>query len=200
MSQKLLDSATQGISFDPSGYVPNEYTRQYSPQNTGSFLFFDGEEIGLYNDKGSLQKKWPADSGQRGVAVPKADFPGSYTPEYQAKEGIGPLPEGLYELNPETIRYKRWYHDRKFPFFEKRNWGETSWGKARAPLNQLQVKHKNFPGVPERPGTFYIHGGNSRGSAGCIDLGGREDVVSPELDFFKEINHLNQRLDVEVGY
>lgn len=110
-------------------------------------IHFDGHMLVLRHSR--LQYSWAAVSG-------KADAQGrfGYSPDRQRKKGEGPIPAGEYWINPSEMWERPWY-----------GFGmEAPWGNYRVTLHVL-------PGTQTHGrGGFFIHGGTTAGSAGCIDL------------------------------
>lgn len=75
-----------------------------------------------------------------------------YTVERQKWPNIGPIPEGAYWIQNFEITSP------KMPF------SEGAWGKYRVTI------HPFIQTVTYGRGGFFIHGGATFGSAGCIDL------------------------------
>ena len=67
----------------------------------------------------------------------------------------GLIPEGIYWINPDELWTISWY---KKPFME------DSWGKYRVTIHPFTTTHTFHRGG------FFIHGGKTPGSLGCIDL------------------------------
>ncbi len=127
---------------------------------------FDGQNLTAVNN-GKTLKSWPAMSGKEG---------------YQSREAteiqnIGPIPEGVWHLNPDEL--ETYSPEKEKPYWRGAN-GETpwrggtrSWGKHRIKLqpDEFLTDTKNRNG-------FYIHGGEIPGSAGCIDTTDNMDEVA----------------------
>ncbi|XPV75159.1 MAG: RHS repeat-associated core domain-containing protein [Desulfovibrio sp.] len=97
----------------------------------------------------------------------------------QKSQGHGPIPSGKYTLKPNEISE---VNDLQYPF--RRLNGD--WGHGRVPLHpQEDTKTHGRSG-------FYIPGGDTPGSAGCIDIG------SKDRDFFKKVNKQGVPLKVTV--
>ena len=83
-----------------------------------------------------------------------------YSVESQKKKDRGPIPEGKYWVRPdefwENAFYKFWAPD-------------SSWGNYRITLHPF----KNTETYGR--GGFFIHGGSTPGSKGCVDLSGEMD-------------------------
>jgi LysM repeat protein len=77
----------------------------------------------------------------------------------QKKSFEGPIPVGIYYLNPKDMS------DPNFAMDLARNllgdWGD--WRIVLKPAETTQTHRRN---------NFFIHGGRKKGSAGCIDIGG----------------------------
>ncbi len=90
-------------------------------------------------------------------------------PYLQYKEG-GPLPESMsYWVLPSEIEYfeRAPLEEQFWAVLGRGNWrgGTDSWGSERVKIHYENVY------IGDRTGGFYIHGGTTPGSAGCIDLG-----------------------------
>src|SRR5689334_20829072 len=106
-------------------------------------LHFDGSNLHVFDDATNLIRSFLATSGRRGSTF-----------EHQDIKDYGPIPEGRYTLDPKSFSEGGILRNLT-----------GDWGKWRAPLEP-------FPGTNTygRSG-FFIHGGDSPGSAGCIDIG-----------------------------
>lgn len=95
------------------------------------------------------QFTWSAVSG---AADNRGNF--DYSHDRQTQPNIGPIPAGDYWINPTDLWERPWYAPHKAP----------GWGDYRVTLRVM-------PGTDTHGrGGFFIHGGVSPGSAGCIDL------------------------------
>lgn len=108
---------------------------------------FNGKLLVL---RGTRQQfSWSAVSG-------KPDNRGNfdYSGARQTQPNIGPIPAGDYWINPADLWERPWY-----------GFGMAdSWGDFRITLRVM-------PGTKTHGrGGFFIHGGTTAGSAGCIDL------------------------------
>ncbi len=111
--------------------------------------------------------------------IVKKNYTFSYTKERQKKHNIGPIPEGQYWL---AVNEKRCKSTSKYSHIIKKSaWGDYSWS--------LHID--NDTETYQRDG-FFIHGGNSWGSAGCIDIkNGDKDLnvfLSGLCDCFIPVN------------
>jgi RHS repeat-associated protein len=162
-------------------------------KNIGTELLdFDGENLTYYtqgtNEGGEMflkAQRYKARSGRM-----QDDDTFDYSKEAQAKPSDGPLPEGGYSINPQSIQ---WWEDESFmqksaAFFGKGTWpgGQISWGPARVWINPGEVSVRDpSTGQSVTRGGFTIHGGYEFGSAGCIDLG------QNARDFFEQLENSN---------
>ncbi len=160
------------------------------------FLEFNGKQLTYYwqttNKQGDLivnSLSFSAVSGKPLDEGSYADYNGyltyepspTYTFNYSAtrqrKENIGPTPEGLYSINKspfvanknesgyQTFNDMSWHRQIRANMGLGTNWpgGQSSWGDFRWKLN--------FENVSTDRNNFYLHGGYTWGSRGCIDLG-----------------------------
>jgi hypothetical protein len=141
---------------------------------------FDGYSLTLYRPDGSIVGSWPAISGRSR----------NQRPSDQNLPFRGPLTEGRYSFSTDDIQPLTTFdavaglvpkHGR-FPG------SMAAWGTERAAL------------VPDSTSTngrknFFIHGGFTPGSAGCIDLGPNEKAHFDAVRSTKEPSH-----EVVVSY
>ncbi len=163
-------------------------------QGRGTFAAFNGSQLVLYGKDGSM-RSYAAVSG-------RVDSLGRTQPGLVSMRNVGPIPEGRYSFNPQSIQ----------------NWNSlTGANQAASTLSPVAQglglgKYGAWPGgtyawgtqrVPLTPaaGTdtlgrdnFFIHGGASPGSAGCIDL------CHQAGDFFNAVAGGTEDIDVEVDY
>ena len=159
------------------------------------YLFFNGEKLYYYNQSYGLA--FDAVSGRPNK---KGDF--IYSKERQALIGEGPIPEGLYDINPQEIQsyLKSNIVQKLLGLFGKGTFpnGPIAWGFERVWINpnNVQVYDPVNDNYITR-GKFSIHGGLTPGSAGCIDLSGNA------REFFENLKDSNSRyirLNVNYGY
>lgn len=100
----------------------------------------------------------------------------SYSEDNQAKKGEGPIPDGLYKINPQKTQ--------KFDDLDVANkivstlgiggsfkGGTFAWGEERVWIYPKAITvFDPVTGKPVVRNNFSIHGGSIPGSAGCIDL------------------------------
>ena len=110
-------------------------------------LKFDGEKLNMTG--GNKTYSYPAASGR-----PDKDGKFAYTQQAQNAAFTGPIPEGIYWINPDELWTNHWYN----------RGSEASWGKYRITIHPFTTT-ETF-----KRGGFFIHGGKVLGSAGCVDL------------------------------
>lgn len=136
-----------------------------------TFLTFNGGELKLFKGDGGV-RTFKAVSGE-------LDDQGRTQPHLQAQEGRGPLPEGRYYFNPALVqRFSDIGLAQKSAAILKRGeWpgGRIAWGDYRVELTPASSTETYGRGG------FFMHGGFFPGSAGCIDLCGRDG------DFFNAV-------------
>jgi hypothetical protein len=110
-------------------------------------LSFDGEKLQMTG--GSKAYSYPAASGH-----PTKDGKFSYDNVAQHVSFGGPIPEGIYWINPDELWTNHWY----------KSGSENDWGKYRITIHPFTTTDTFSRGG------FFIHGGKTLGSAGCIDL------------------------------
>ncbi len=123
--------------------------------NEGDYLFFDRHYLHLKARNGRTKKKWTAFSGHSSSSITD-----------QPKEGYGPLPEDEYKVHfTQTVDA-----DNSEGLWDTLKWLKKSpaWGLVATPLEQIK-------GNAYGRGSFYIHGGLFKGTAGCIEINGTEN-------------------------
>jgi hypothetical protein len=112
-------------------------------------LSFDGRTLSM---SGGSTGSWPAVSGR-----PAAGGSFDNSPARQRMMDQGPIPAGVYWLDPKQLvdLRERWFYSIRY---------ETAWGTHRITIHPFDSTHTFGRGG------FFIHGGTSAGSAGCIDL------------------------------
>jgi hypothetical protein len=124
-------------------------------------LKYDGKEAVLVDDNGKERWRGTATSGR----------PGS-TSQDQSEEDVGPIPQGMYTLDPSQISTVSGLR-----YLARNLLGD--WGYNRVGLTPFPVN-----AVFGRSG-FMLHGGKIPGSAGCIDVGSGEATLFPLLKAHK---------------
>jgi hypothetical protein len=127
-------------------------------------LVFNGSKLFWHQKNGSIIS-WDAVSGEL--------LNGKTDPSIQMFQG-GPIPEGSYFVDSKDMTYfsdlPLWRQiashipDLKGGYLASPQGGYPAWGDAFMPI----LPRKDGRG--EREGDYYIHGGATPGSAGCIDL------------------------------
>ena len=121
-----------------------------------------------------------------------------YSKQRQKMEGIGPIPEGEYYINPQEIQYSK-----NRTTFNKlmggigrgeMPGGERAWGIGRV---WIYPKSVSIDGVIRK--NFSIHGGTEPGSAGCIDLTSNDSKFFETLEIHRK-KDTKIRLLVEYNY
>ncbi len=152
-------------------------------------LNFDGQKLDwVENDQ--IKKSWPAMSGREG---------------YQAKEftnmkNYGPLPEGSWNVPQENLQH---FDDlslfdkaksylgtaTKILGYPKGKWPGVgiAWGKHR-----IELEPDEQTDTQGRTNAF-IHGGQTLGSAGCVDLAQNMDEFTDEYEKYGRDMKLNIR-------
>jgi hypothetical protein len=115
----------------------------------GRALFGNGVRTGLL---------YPAVSGR------PIDGRFDYSADRQKLPNEGPIPEGRYWIQPSELQENSWYRLRN---------PSGAWG------NYWITIHPFPDTITHGRGGFFIHGGSTAGSAGCIDL-------TPRMDKFVE--------------
>ena len=120
-------------------------------------LKYNGKNLRLVGDDGKTKWEGRAYSGKPGTTA--AD---------QTKPWLGPIPAGRYTLNPNEIS-----HVTGLRYSLRSVTGD--WGHYRAPLHPA-------PGTDTHGrDNFFLHGGSTPGSAGCIDICNLENGLFPLL-------------------
>lgn len=132
-------------------------------------IHFDGKAVTYENDNGEVLCTCDATSGRPGVT--------DVTLEDQ-----GPIPPGDYSLDSNSISHPETAWGR----FKRSLTGD--WGEYRAPMTPMSGTETH-----NRSG-FFMHGGKTPGSAGCIDIG------SCEAKMFPLIKNYGKPIPVHVKY
>ena len=111
-------------------------------------LLFDGYYLKLLSAVNSTTviEAWHARSGTKENGV----F--NYSVARQGIANLGPIPAGEYWIQPIQLRENPFYYS------------SSSWGSHRITIHPRTATNTNSRGG------FFIHGGSTFGSAGCIDL------------------------------
>jgi RHS repeat-associated protein len=140
------------VRFDESSnfyvYAANSPSLNTDPSGHHS-IYFDGGFLRIFDDSGKLLLKCRAFSGRSGT-----------TPKDQGIKWMGPIPSGIYFLDPTE------FTGGAGTFATARRNVFSDWGTWRVPLHP-------YPGTNVRgrdKDSFFLHGGKSPGSGGCIDV------------------------------
>jgi RHS repeat-associated protein len=168
------------------------------------YLLFDGNKLHYFqqneNENGDLSLTRSSYGAVSGRAQEDGSF--SYSEENQAQKGTGPIPDGLYSINPQNTQ--KILKDGPINdggvtnlnavvngiagMFGVGSWpGATyAWGYERVWINPSSVAVTNpITGEVVQRTNMSIHGGAVPGSAGCIDLHKNAPA------FFKRLNESN---------
>ena len=119
------------------------------------------------------------------------------TPADQWVPNYGGIPEGNYVVNPGMVQ--KWsdlpLYQKMAAYFGRGEWpgGVPAWGHYRVPIQTPSGGYFVTSGAITR-GNFFIHGGCTPGSAGCIDIG------SGEVSFFNYLSGQNGTVPLTVEY
>lgn len=119
---------------------------------TSLALRFDGKKLVM--TASTEVYSYPAVSGRPDQ---KGQF--SYRVSDQMSPNGGPIPEGKYWINPDELWDRGWLKRLFLPESHERGWGDF-----RVTIHPFTTTETYCRGG------FFIHGGTSPGSAGCIDL------------------------------
>ncbi|MCU7966182.1 MAG: DUF2778 domain-containing protein, partial [gamma proteobacterium symbiont of Bathyaustriella thionipta] len=147
------------ISEDPIGFAGGLNLYAYTGGNPVNaidpsgldYLIANNGILTHYNDTGNMVGSYPYTTGQDGVT--DASIPWK-----------GPIPPGTYSLNPKQISEGGFLRNLL-----------ADWGKYRVPITPDSTTN-----TFGRDG-FFLHGGKKPGSAGCIDVGGGDKTLFPQL-------------------
>jgi RHS repeat-associated protein len=128
------------------------------------YLKFNGRTVKYYDENNNLVGTYTASSGRNNVTS-------------TGEKDNGPIPEGLYFIDPQDISKGGWLRNLT-----------GDWGEYRAPLQPAYNTD-----VKGRKG-FFLHGGKKLGSRGCIDVGEADKYLFPILMKY------NQPIPVWVKY
>ncbi len=120
-------------------------------------LHFDGRELILRG--GKIFHTYKAVSGR--PINGKFD----YSVEAQKQKNRGPIPEGVYWIRPDEFWENAWYKPAPV----------DAWGNYRITIHPFTTTETY------KRGGFFIHGGSTPGSAGCIDLTSEMDQFYRDL-------------------
>ncbi|WP_211346771.1 tlde1 domain-containing protein [Actinokineospora cianjurensis] len=135
-------------------------------------MVFDGATLTLGT------QSWVAVSGH-----PDAAGAFDYSPARQRLEGVGPIPAGVYWVDPSQMvdLSSRWFYASRY---------EGPWGTHRITVHPFDTTHTFGRGG------FFIHGGSTPGSAGCVDLTSSASAFARALSTVP----LNTKVKLTVRY
>jgi hypothetical protein len=119
---------------------------------TSLALRFDGNKLVM--TASNEVYSYPAVSGR---PYTKGQF--NYRVSNQMSPNGGPIPEGIYWINPDELWERGWLKSVFLPESHERGWGDF-----RVTIHPFTTTETYCRGG------FFIHGGTDPGSAGCIDL------------------------------
>jgi RHS repeat-associated protein len=152
-------------------YVDNDPTIAIDPSGLTS-IFYDGKDIRVFDDSGKLLLKCRGTSGRPGRG-----------PADQAVPYQGPLPRGSYWIDPTEISCVS-----GFRYWLRNKLGD--WGHCRLVLHPFPTTNTYGRGTEG----FFLHGGVTPGSAGCLDSG------DCDTNIFKILNGSHGLVRVDVNY
>jgi len=123
-------------------------------------LFFEGSQLRMSG--GSQTYSYPAVSGR------PVNGRFDYSAARQRVSGEGPIPQGIYWIRPDELD-DNWLNCRLSDRFA------NAWGRYRISIHPFTTTE------PFGRGGFFIHGGATPGSAGCIDLTNHMDRFVADL-------------------
>lgn len=132
----------------------NPSLRHCAVNGSNVSLHFDGRRLSMTASGRRLT--YSAVSGR------KINGTFDYSPQRQRIGQSGPIPEGVYWINPGEFQVQ-------VNLLVWERWDSSAWGRQRITIHPfLTTDTRNAAG--SNRGGFFIHGGNQPGSAGCIDL------------------------------
>ena len=172
MRNRYYDPATgQFTQTDPIGIAGGLNTYGFANGDPVSYsdpyglsadtLKYNGTSATLVGDDGKVRWSGAATSGQ----------PGS-TAADQNTQNFGPIPEGTYSLNPSDIStVSGWRYMRRGLSGITQGHPWSDWGN-----NRVRLTPSGGTSTGNRD-DFFLHGGRSPGSLGCIDVGRGETAL-----------------------
>ena len=156
------------------------------------YLFFNGNKLHYFvQSKGEI---FDAVSGR----PTNGDF--VYDKASQSLVDEGPIPEGLYYINPQEIQsyFKLSFMQKLLSVFNLGTFpkGPIAWGFDRVWIKPNEIKVFDFKSSKfVTRSNFSLHGGLTPGSAGCIDLSGNA------FKFFSKLKSSNSSfIRLNVNY
>lgn len=162
-----MTAHTEREDFDHKKVRKADRSRKYAAERydptlpycgEGIILSFNGKRLTLFGLMDDFTPIWIDYNAVSGVINKNKKF--DYSVENQKKEDWGPIPEGKYWIRPDEFWKNAWYKIRD---------PGSSWGNFRITIHPFQNTQTY------NRGGFFIHGGSTSGSKGCIDLTGEID-------------------------
>jgi len=185
-SSSYSSSSNSSWSSYNSSYSWGDYSSRNLSSTGTSELTFNGSWLTALDSGGSILDSWKSSSG----------VPGS-TAADQWKLNYGPIPEGNYVVDSGKIES---WSDLSFLGKMEGNFGfgtwpggVASWGQYRVPIQTLDGGYSVTNEIVTR-GDFYIHGGWTLGSRGCID------VSFGDISFFNYLSSQPATIPLTVNY
>jgi len=165
------DPTWQALAGNLYLYVQNDPTNAIDPSGLTS-IFYDGKDIRVFDNSNRLLLKCRGTSGRPGRG-----------PADQGLHFQGPLPKGTYWIDPSEIScvtgFRKWLRNLT-----------GDWGNCRVVLHPFPSTNTYDRG---REG-FFLHGGVTPGSAGCLDSG------DCDTNIFKILGGSGGPVRVDVNY
>ena len=189
-TKEILGKRTNNIKDFVKNYVEVRVRNVFEINRIDIALKFDGEFLSILIN-GKMKHSFQAVSGEAQKMNDKYYF--TYEKERQMLKNEGPIPEGEYFITPlseneddsiqvlkpsdEFVGLTSGAINSLLQFatlptkkFGKFYGGSYAWGKTRIPIQPKIKIIINSQGKSVIRDNFFIHGGISVGSAGCIDL------------------------------
>lgn len=157
-SVHMLRSCTMSLETIVMGNYEGERSDPSLAMCRGTELLFTGRVL-IFEARRSVHTY----SAVSGRPTPEGNF--LYTTARQRQKGIGPIPAGIYWINPSEMWTNSWHSVAP----------RSAWGNYRITIHPFTTT-ETFS-----RGGFFIHGGDTPGSAGCIDLTNHMDDFTNDL-------------------
>lgn len=155
------DQVPGGVVMPNDPQYANDAKKKMAPEKrdeskAGGSLVAGNGDLCHYDANGNLVAQYPYTSGVDGVSDPSIPYK-------------GPIPSGDYTLNTGEISEVH-----GLDYLKRRFSGD--WGNYRVPLN-LDPSTNTYG-----RDNFFIHGGDTPGAWGCIDVGPNDKYLFPSLE------------------
>lgn len=198
--------------------IKSKQTNEQKLTPSKNYLYYDGKTL-KFIINGKVAKQWNAWSGRtkwNALTPYQQKLAATLTKiEFSKIKDQGPIPEGSYYIsqmqsrtNGNSLKFcanKDWVQIGKLYWDEYKKIGDRhdfnsgtaqdliAWGNYRLPI-------KAKPGTNTyNRGSFYIHGGGTAGSIGCIDLVDKIDDFAATYKSFMSSSK-SKTLDLYVDY